>query len=157
MHSQLLTCASHPKLALIAVGTCCSHNVTMLQKGGEKLGYESEAFAIYDTMRYIKPSVRTLCVGTAFGESAMLLATGEKVGTFTYQFPLRNSHTSSVPGCLCWLWRQKDDVTKAKSMLLSNHDQTPQQRSSLRLSWLRLCHTPTSLCNGMQALLPPVT
>lgn len=51
------------------------------QKGGEKLGYESEAFAIYDTMRYIKPSVRTLCVGTAFGESAMLLATGEKVCT----------------------------------------------------------------------------
>lgn len=50
-----------------------------VQKGGEKLGYESEAFAIYDTMRYIKPSVRTLCVGTAFGESAMLLATGEKV------------------------------------------------------------------------------
>ena len=50
-----------------------------MQKGGEKLGYESEAFAIYDTMRYIKPSVRTLCVGTAFGESAMLLATGEKV------------------------------------------------------------------------------
>lgn len=53
--------------------------VCAVQKGGEKLGYESEAFAIYDTMRYIKPSVRTLCVGTAFGESAMLLATGEKV------------------------------------------------------------------------------
>ena len=50
-----------------------------LQKGGEKLGYESEAFAIYDTMKYIKPSVRTLCVGTAFGESAMLLSAGEKV------------------------------------------------------------------------------
>ena len=50
-----------------------------MQKGGEKLGYESEAFAIYDTMKYIKPSVRTLCVGTAFGESAMLLAAGEKV------------------------------------------------------------------------------
>lgn len=52
----------------------------LVQKGGEKLGYESEAFAIYDTMKYIKPSVRTLCVGTAFGESAMLLAAGEKVG-----------------------------------------------------------------------------
>ena len=55
---------------------CCAFH---LQKGGEKLGYESEAFAIYDTMKYIKPSVRTLCVGTAFGESAMLLAAGEKV------------------------------------------------------------------------------
>jgi ATP-dependent protease ClpP protease subunit len=57
-----------------------------LQKGGEKLGYESEAFAIYDTMKYIKPSVRTLCVGTAFGESAMLLAAGEKVCQSCCQF-----------------------------------------------------------------------
>lgn len=56
-----------------------SSSAAALQKGGEKLGYESEAFAIYDTMKYIKPSVRTLCVGTAFGESAMLLAAGEKV------------------------------------------------------------------------------
>ena len=50
-----------------------------VQKGGDKLGYESEAFAIYDTMKYIKPEVHTLCVGTAFGESAMLLAAGTPV------------------------------------------------------------------------------
>lgn len=49
------------------------------QKGGDKLGYESEAFAIYDTMKYIKPEVHTLCVGNAFGESAMLLAAGTPV------------------------------------------------------------------------------
>lgn len=47
------------------------------QKGSGKLGYESEAFAIYDTMRYIKPPVATVCVGSAFGEAAMLLAAGE--------------------------------------------------------------------------------
>ena len=40
------------------------------------MGYEAEAFAIYDTMRFIKPSVHTVCVGTAFGEAAMLLAAG---------------------------------------------------------------------------------
>lgn len=50
-----------------------------MQKGGDKLGYESEAFAIYDTMKYIKPEVHTLCVGNAFGESAMLLAAGTPV------------------------------------------------------------------------------
>ena len=49
------------------------------QKGADKLGYEAEAFAIYDTMKYIKPPVHTLCVGTAFGESAMLLASGTPV------------------------------------------------------------------------------
>lgn len=47
------------------------------QKGSGKLGYEAEAFAIYDTMRYIKPPVATVCVGSAFGEAAMLLAAGE--------------------------------------------------------------------------------
>ena len=49
------------------------------QKGGDKLGYEAEAFAIYDTMRYIKPPIGTVCVGNAFGEAGMLLAAGEPV------------------------------------------------------------------------------
>ncbi|KAK9819994.1 hypothetical protein WJX72_004888 [[Myrmecia] bisecta] len=53
-------------------------NSTGVQKGGDKLGYESEAFAIYDTMKYVKPPIYTVCVGSAFGESAMLLAAGEK-------------------------------------------------------------------------------
>lgn len=52
-------------------------NSTGVIKGSGKLGYESEAFAIYDTMRYIKPPVATVCVGSAFGEAAMLLAAGE--------------------------------------------------------------------------------
>lgn len=52
-------------------------NSTGVAKGSGKLGYEAEAFAIYDTMKYIKPPVHTLCVGTAFGEAAMLLAAGE--------------------------------------------------------------------------------
>lgn len=47
-----------------------------MQKGGPRLGYEMEAFAIYDVMMYVKPPIRTLCVGTAFGEAAMLLASG---------------------------------------------------------------------------------
>lgn len=49
------------------------------QKGGDKLGYEAEALAIYDTMRYVKPAVGTVCVGSAYGEAALLLAAGEKV------------------------------------------------------------------------------
>ena len=30
-------------------------------------------------MRYIKPPIGTVCVGTAFGEAGMLLAAGEPV------------------------------------------------------------------------------
>jgi ATP-dependent Clp protease, protease subunit len=53
-------------------------NSTGVAKGAGKLGYEAEAFAIYDTMRYIKPPVYTVCVGNAFGEAAMLLAAGKQ-------------------------------------------------------------------------------
>ncbi|XP_038902969.1 ATP-dependent Clp protease proteolytic subunit-related protein 4, chloroplastic [Benincasa hispida] len=51
-------------------------NSTGTTKGGEKLGYETEAFAIYDVMRYVKPPIFTLCVGNAWGEAALLLAAG---------------------------------------------------------------------------------
>jgi ATP-dependent Clp protease protease subunit len=44
---------------------------------GSSAGFETEAFAIADTMNYIKPPVHTICVGQAFGTSAMLLSSGE--------------------------------------------------------------------------------
>ncbi|OVA19793.1 ClpP [Macleaya cordata] len=53
-------------------------NSTGTTKGGEKLGYETEAFAIYDVMRYVKPPIFSLCVGNAWGEAALLLAAGAK-------------------------------------------------------------------------------
>lgn len=53
-------------------------NSTGTTKDGEKLGYETEAFAVYDVMRYVKPPIFTLCVGNAWGEAALLLASGAK-------------------------------------------------------------------------------
>ncbi|KAL3331031.1 hypothetical protein AABB24_034703 [Solanum stoloniferum] len=53
-------------------------NSTGTTKGGEKLGYETEAFAVYDVMSYVKPPIFTLCVGNAWGEAALLLAAGAK-------------------------------------------------------------------------------
>ncbi|MBW4508729.1 MAG: ATP-dependent Clp protease proteolytic subunit [Scytonematopsis contorta HA4267-MV1] len=41
-------------------------------------GAETEAFAIYDTMKYIKPPIHTICIGSAMGMSAMLLSAGTK-------------------------------------------------------------------------------
>jgi ATP-dependent Clp protease protease subunit len=46
--------------------------------GGNPIGFETEAFAICDTLRYIKPPVHTICLGTAMGTAAMLLASGTK-------------------------------------------------------------------------------
>ncbi|CAO2192951.1 unnamed protein product [Urochloa humidicola] len=53
-------------------------NSTGTTKNGEKLGYETEALAVYDAMRYVKVPIFTLCVGNAWGEAALLLAAGAK-------------------------------------------------------------------------------
>ncbi|NET03033.1 MAG: ATP-dependent Clp protease proteolytic subunit [Sphaerospermopsis sp. SIO1G2] len=45
---------------------------------GDPIGFETEAFAIYDTIRYIKPPIHTICIGSAMGMAAMLLSAGTK-------------------------------------------------------------------------------
>ncbi len=45
---------------------------------GDPVGFETEAFAIYDTMKYIKPPIHTICIGSAMGMAAMLLSAGTK-------------------------------------------------------------------------------
>ncbi|MGK7887841.1 MAG: ATP-dependent Clp protease proteolytic subunit [Leptolyngbyaceae cyanobacterium] len=45
---------------------------------GDAVGYETEAFAICDTINYIKPPVHTICIGQAMGTAAMILASGTK-------------------------------------------------------------------------------
>ncbi|MGK7878209.1 MAG: ATP-dependent Clp protease proteolytic subunit [Xenococcaceae cyanobacterium] len=46
--------------------------------GGEAIGFETEAFAICDTISYIKPPVHTICIGQAMGTAAMILSAGTK-------------------------------------------------------------------------------
>lgn len=46
--------------------------------GGDAIGFETEAFAICDTIDYIKPPVHTICIGQAMGTAAMILSAGTK-------------------------------------------------------------------------------
>jgi len=46
--------------------------------GGDAIGFETEAFAICDTMNYIKPPIHTICIGQAMGTAAMILSCGTK-------------------------------------------------------------------------------
>lgn len=46
--------------------------------GGDSIGFETEAFAICDTMDYIKPQIHTICIGQAMGTAAMILSSGAK-------------------------------------------------------------------------------
>jgi len=45
---------------------------------GEAIGFETEAFAICDTLCYVKPPVHTICIGQAMGTAAMILSAGTK-------------------------------------------------------------------------------
>eukprot|EP00850_Spirogloea_muscicola_P017487 SM000151S01475 [mRNA] locus=s151:83608:86879:- [translate_table: standard] len=44
----------------------------------ESIGFETEAYAIADTIAYVKPKVFTVNCGMAFGQAAMLLTIGDK-------------------------------------------------------------------------------
>lgn len=46
---------------------------------GQAVGFETEAYAILDTLGYIRPEVYTLVIGQAFGNAAMIAACGKKV------------------------------------------------------------------------------
>ena len=45
---------------------------------GDAVGFETEAFAICDTISYIKPPVHTICIGQAMGTAAVILTSGTK-------------------------------------------------------------------------------
>ena len=45
---------------------------------GDPIGFETEAFAICDTLRYVKPPVHTICIGQAMGTAAVILSAGTK-------------------------------------------------------------------------------
>ena len=45
---------------------------------GDVIGFETEAFAICDTLSYIRPAVHTICIGQAMGTAAVILSAGTK-------------------------------------------------------------------------------
>ena len=45
---------------------------------GEVVGMDNEAYAILDTMRYIRPKIHTVAVGKCHGNASLVLAAGDK-------------------------------------------------------------------------------
>jgi ATP-dependent Clp protease protease subunit len=71
---------------------------------GQSVGFETEAYAIMDTMQYVRPDIHTVCVGKAYGNAAMLLASGKK--GFRYALP-----HSSIMLCPPRMNRKVDSAT----------------------------------------------
>jgi ATP-dependent Clp protease protease subunit len=60
---------------------------------GESVGFETEATAILDTMNYVRPDIYTLVYGQAFGNAAMILASGKK----GHRFALPHARIKTCP------------------------------------------------------------
>lgn len=60
---------------------------------GQAMGFETEAYAILDTLNYIRPEIHTLVVGQAFGNAAMILASGKKGN----RYALPNARIMTAP------------------------------------------------------------
>ncbi|PNY09774.1 ATP-dependent clp protease proteolytic subunit-related protein chloroplastic-like [Trifolium pratense] len=104
-----------------------------LHQGDRKLGYETEALAVYDLMRHMRTPIFTLCVGNAWGEAALLLAAGSKgnrsalpSSTIMIREPI-----AQFQGQASDVWLAKREITRVKTALvdlLAMHtEKTPEQ------------------------------
>jgi len=64
---------------------------------GEVVGFETEATAIYDTMKYIGNEVYTVGTGVAFGQACVLLSAGQKGKRFMTPHATAMLHQPKVP------------------------------------------------------------
>ncbi len=82
-------------------------------------GVVTSGLAIYDTMRYIRPAVSTMCVGMAASMGSLLLAAGEK----DMRFSLPNSRimvhqpSGGFQGQASDIERHAQDIIKLKRRL----------------------------------------
>lgn len=58
--------------------TGCTLKNSTRYVGEQKVGRETDAFAIADCMMYVRPKIVTMCIGQANGTAAMLLGLGSK-------------------------------------------------------------------------------
>ena len=99
-------------------------------------GSVTAGMAIYDTMNYIKPDVRTVCVGMAASMGAFLLMAGEKgkrlalpISEIMIHQPLggASGQATDVEIRAKWLLRTKDKMIRMMS------EMTGQEEGKLRL------------------------
>jgi ATP-dependent Clp protease protease subunit len=108
----------------------------------DKLGYETEAFSIYDTMRSLKPEIRTMAIGSAWGEAALLLTAG-KIGQRTalcsssimIRQPMRRI-TQMQASDISIYRNQFRQINLEIIQILSNHTGNPEAKIANDIRWL---------------------
>jgi ATP-dependent Clp protease, protease subunit len=102
---------------------------------GDAVGYETEAFAICDTLQYIKPPVHTICLGQAMGTAALILSSGTK--GFRASLPhatiVLNQPRTGAQGQATDIQIRAQEVLSNKTAMLAilsrNTGQTPEKLS----------------------------
>jgi ATP-dependent Clp protease, protease subunit len=100
---------------------------------GDSIGFETEAFAICDTLKHIKPPIHTICIGQAMGTAAMILSAGTK--GFRASLPhatiVLNQPRSGAQGQASDIQIRAKEVVANKTAILdilsSNTGQTPEK------------------------------
>jgi ATP-dependent Clp protease, protease subunit len=100
---------------------------------GDAIGFETEAFAICDTLKYIKPPIHTICIGQAMGTAAMILSAGTK--GFRASLPhatiVLNQPRSGAQGQASDIQIRAKEVVANKTAILDilseNTGQTPEK------------------------------
>jgi len=93
-------------------------------------GHVTDGMAIYDTMHYIKPPIRTICAGRAASMAAILLTAGAKGERLALPHSKMMIHQPSGGFCgqATDVVIQADEITKTKKLLnkvLSHHTGKP--------------------------------
>lgn len=102
---------------------------------GDAVGFETEAFAICDTLQYIKPPVHTICLGQAMGTAALILSSGTK--GFRASLPhatiVLNQPRTGAQGQATDIQIRAQEVLSNKTAMLAilsrNTGQTPEKLS----------------------------
>jgi ATP-dependent Clp endopeptidase proteolytic subunit ClpP len=103
---------------------------------GETVGFETEATAIYDTMKYISAPVYTVGIGVAIGQACMLLSAGAKGHRYMMPHATAMLHQPRVPSTgqrqaieVYIKWREV--LAQKQSMLEIMHETTGHSREKL--------------------------
>ena len=82
-------------------------------------GIITSGMAIYDTMKYIKPNVSTICVGLAASMGAFLLSSGEKGKRYALLYSRILIHQPLISGTI---WGPATDIDIQAKELLRTRD-----------------------------------
>ena len=109
---------------------------------GDALGFETEAFAICDTMRYIRPPVHTICIGQAMGTASMILAAGTK--GFRASLPnativLNQPRTGARGQATDIQIRAKEVLANREATLDRSEEHTSELQSPVPISYAVFC------------------